>query len=369
MGYQAIGITTMITLKSLLQYNTQKNSGYHCMRKLILLFIFFSVSLFARYDAFPTQECPAFNNMKHTQNTHSVHLDTKKKYTILKHHRGQNLILVKNEQPAQRWVDDTCFANRSKSSNPLNVKRVESRVVSIEDKLSYSPIDTELTIHTKKYQNANISIDNILALSWHNAFCETHRYKKECKRSMFSFGRPNYSEKHFVLHGLWPQPKSKIYCGVDSHTVTMDKHKQWNRLPDLGLRDEVNNHLQKVMPGFSSNLHKHEWIKHGTCYGTDTNNYYEDAIDMVEQVNDSKVGDFFKKQIGKYVTLQQIRAVFDRNFGLGSGKRVELKCDNGLITELWLHLGSGSDALGTRLKQGKQTRSHCQGGLVDKAGF
>ena len=347
------------------------------MNKLILIFIFFTVSLFARYDAFPTQDCPAFNNMKHTKNTHNVHLDINEKYTILKHHKGQNLILVKGEQPAQRWVDDTCFSKRSESYNPVNVEKVESSVISIEDELSKSSSNTDLTKHTKeykelhtnKYQNKNISKQNLLALSWHNAFCETRRYKKECKRSMFSFGRPNYSEKHFVLHGLWPQPKNKIYCDVDREYINLDKHKQWNRLPDLDLSDAVEKRLQKVMPGFSSNLHKHEWIKHGTCYGTDANEYYEEAISMVKQMNDSKVGDFFKKHIGKRVTLQQIRAVFDRNFGLGAGKRVELKCDNGLITELWLHLGSGSDALGSLLKHGKQTRSHCQGGLVDKAGF
>ena len=347
------------------------------MNKRIITFILLSVSLMAREELFPTQECPAFNNMKHTKNTHSVHLDITEKYTILQHHKGQNLILIKGEQPAQRWVNDACFSKHSESSNPVNVKRVESRVVSIEDELSKSFIDVDLTKHTKKYKNnytkkyetKNISKQNLLALSWHNAFCETHRYKKECKRSMFSFGKAKYSEKHFVLHGLWPQPKNKIYCGVDSHTVIMDKHKQWNRLPDLGLSNEIQKRLQKVMPGFSSNLHKHEWIKHGTCYGTDANRYYEDAISMVEQLNESKVGSFFRKHIGKRVTLQQIRAVFDRNFGLGSGKRVELKCNKGLITELWLHLGSGSDALGTLLIQGKQTRSHCQSGIVDKAGF
>jgi ribonuclease T2 len=347
------------------------------MNKLIIAFILFSVSLFAREELFPTQECPAFNNIKHTKNTHSVHLDTQQKYTILQHHKGQNLILIKGEQPAQRWVDDECFSIRPESSNPLNVKKVERRVVSIDEELSKIDIKTDLPKHTKKYKNnytnkyetENISKQNLLTLSWHNAFCETHRVKKECKRSMFSFARPNYSEKHFVLHGLWPQPKSKIYCGVDGHTVTMDKHKQWNRLPDLGLSDKVKKRLQKVMPGFSSNLHKHEWIKHGTCYGTDANRYYEDSINMVEQVNDSKVGDFFKKHIGKRVTLQQVRAVFDRSFGLGTGKRIELKCNKGLITELWLHLGSGSDDLGRLLKQGKQTRSHCQSGFIDKAGF
>lgn len=339
------------------------------MYKLILIFIFFTVYLSARYDAFPIQECPAFNNMKHTKNTHAVHLDTKEKYTILKHHKGQNLIIIKGEQPAQRWVDDKCFPQRSESSNPANVKRVESRVISIDDELSNISIMAGLTKHNNKYETENISKQNLLALSWHNAFCETHRYKKECKRSMFSFGRDKYCEKHFVLHGLWPQPKNKLYCGVDSHTVMMDKHKQWNRLPDIDLSDEVRKRLQKVMPGFSSNLHKHEWIKHGTCYGTDANRYYDDAISMTEQMNNSKVGHFFTQHIGKHVTLQQVRSLFDRNFGVGTGKRVELKCDNGLITELWLHLGYGSDALGTRLKQGKQTRSHCQGGIVDKAGF
>ena len=149
----------------------------------------------------------------------------------------------------------------------------------------------------------------------------------------------------------------------------MDKHKQWNRLLDLDLSDEVQKNLQKVMPGFASNLHKHEWIKHGTCYGTDANRYYEDAIRLVRQVNDSKVGNFFKQNIGKRVTLQQIRSIFNRSFGVGTGKRVALKCKKGLITELWLHLGAGSNDIATLLKQGTQTRSRCQGGMIDKAGF
>ncbi|MCW8822091.1 MAG: hypothetical protein OQK45_07665 [Sulfurovum sp.] len=339
------------------------------MNKIIIIFILFSISILAREEVFPSQECPAFNNMRHTKNTHGIHLDTQKKYTILQHHKGQNLILVKGAYPAQRWVDDTCFSKRSELSNPLNVEKVKCKAIGIEDELSKASINIDLAKHTKKYQNKNISKYNLLILSWHNAFCETHRYKKECKKSIFSFAKSKYSEKHFVLHGLWPQPKNKIYCDVSREYVNLDKHKQWNRLPNLGLSDEVKNRLQKVMPGYSSNLHKHEWIKHGTCYGADVNVYYEEAISMVEQMNDSKVGNFFTQHIGKHVTLQQVRALFDRSFGLGTGKRVELKCNKGLISEIWLHLGSGSHVLGTLLKQGQQTRSYCQGGLVDKAGF
>ena len=78
--------------------------------KFIILFLLLLSTLFARFEAQPSQECPAFNNMKHTTNTHHVILDTSKTYTVLKHHKGQNLILVKGEQPAQRWVDDECFS-------------------------------------------------------------------------------------------------------------------------------------------------------------------------------------------------------------------------------------------------------------------
>lgn len=345
------------------------------MNKALLLLIFCTSLLFARYDAYPTKACPAFDNMKHTKNTDGIYLDIGKEYTILQHHKGQKLLLIKGEQPAQRWVEGDCFSKENRASNPMNVSRVECDVAPIDKECLTPEKSTIKSEHSKKYEYKNTkkydngSKQNILTLSWHNAFCETHRYKKECKRSIFSFGRTNYGEKHFVLHGLWPKPKNKYYCGVENRYVLMDKHKQWNRLPDLDLSDQTRKRLQKVMPGYASGLHKHEWIKHGTCYGTDVNRYYEDALEMAEQVNQSKVGDFFQKHIGKHVTLSQVRSAFDRSFGSGAGKHVALKCSNGLITELRLHVGSGSDDLGVLLKRGDLTRSRCQGGIVDEAGF
>jgi len=225
------------------------------------------------------------------------------------------------------------------------------------------------TVNTNKYHNNEISKNNLLALSWHNAFCETHRYKKECKRPVFPRSNTQYNEKNFVLHGLWPQPKSNIYCNVDNKLLSLDKHKQWHKLPDLDLEESVQKELTSVMPGLASNLHKHQWVKHGTCYGTDANRYFSDALALVKQVNDSKVGKFFRQNIGKRVTLQQVRTLFNRSFGAGTGTRVELKCKNGLISELWLHLSGESADLATLLTQGKSTRGRCQGGLIDKAGF
>ncbi len=331
------------------------------MKKLFSLIVLLTLTLFARYEAFPTKACPAFNNMKHSKNTHNVQLDMTKKYTVMREHKGQKLILIKGEQPAQRWVDASCFSTSTDSPNS-----VDSAIVKIGQ-------GTAFRANTKKYDNEREaesgSENNLLALSWHNAFCETHRSRKECKKSLLPFGKAKYSEKHFVLHGLWPQPRNKIYCNVEKDFVNADKHGQWRDLPCLAMDDEIEDRLAKVMPGFALDLHKHEWVKHGTCYGTDPQTYFEDAVTLVEQMNASKVGDFFRKNIGKQVTLKQVRHLFDRSFGVGAGKRVELKCKKGLITELWLHLGSGSDDLGTLLKRGKTIRSRCQKGLIDRAGY
>jgi len=47
------------------------------------------------------------------------------------------------------------------------------------------------------------SLESLLAVSWHNAFCSTHSGKKEC-RPLY-----NRAKDRLVLHGLWPQPKKR----------------------------------------------------------------------------------------------------------------------------------------------------------------
>jgi len=323
------------------------------MFRYLLLLLALSLSLFAREEMKPLQSCEAFNNMKHSQNTHYVLLDTTKKYTILNHHKGQYLLLIKGEQPAQRWVDEACFSLALPSSNSL-------------DKLSEK---TTVSKHTNKYENRSKSKNTLLALSWHNAFCETHRNKKECKRDMFTLFKSKHRETHFILHGLWPQPANKAYCGVERKYITMDKYKHWNKLPEPKLSRQTKERLSEIMPGVRSNLHKHEWYKHGTCYGTDSETYFTDAITLVEAVHSSEVSIFFETNIGKRVTLKQVRKRFDSAFGNGSGKSIEMRCRHGLITELWLHLGGEGDDLGTLLKNGKKVGRSCERGLVDKAGL
>lgn len=312
------------------------------VRWLILLSLLIS-TLFAGEERYPVENCPAYNNLKHSKNTDNLSLDTQRTYPVLRKHKGQYLILIRGENPAQRWVDERCFDGHGKK-----------------------PADT--LFKPEKQEEAK-SKENILALSWHNAYCETHRHRKECRRSLFASGKERYAERHFVLHGLWPQPRSHTYCDVDRELVQLDRLGQWQHLPCLVIEEGVEKRMERVMPGYAADLHKHEWVKHGTCYGTDATEYFGDAVSLTEQFNSSRVGNFFRDQRGNRVTLHQVRSIFDRTFGRGAGQRVELKCEKGMITELWLHLGSGSDDLGILLQRGKKTRSRCQGGIVDRAGF
>ena len=303
-----------------------------------------------------TQSCEAFNNMKHTNNTNNIKLEVGKEYRILQENKGQILTLITGERVAQRWVDESCFSGKKSEEPKVEEKKsssLSSLLKSIKDK------STTPALHKSTAKQ------NLLAISWQNAFCQTHQYKKECKNMKSS----DFGAFNFVLHGLWPQPRNNQYCNVDKKQVGMDKNKQWHRLDKLELSSEVRTKLAKLMPGYGSNLHKHEWVKHGTCYGTNASDYYSDAMILMTQVNDSGVQKFFKQNIGKTVRLEDIRKEFDKEFGSGAGKHVTMNCNRGLVTELWLHIGNKGTTLAELLKGGERPRKSCYKGRIDAVGF
>ena len=68
----------------------------------------------------------------------------------------------------------------------------------------------------------------VLAISWQPAFCETRPEKPECD----SQTPDRFDAANFALHGLWPQPRSRDYCGVDEATVRTDEDGDWHELPE-----------------------------------------------------------------------------------------------------------------------------------------
>jgi len=315
------------------------------MKKIIPLFLLSTLALMARFTASPVLACEAYNNMKHSKNTHHVLLDKDQTYTVLKKHKGQFLVLIPGESIAQRWVDSNCFSKNKKSSKV-----------------------TKKPAYTKKYKksiftNTKAKNQSLLILSWHNAFCETHRKKAECRN-------PKKSEKGMlVLHGLWPQPRNHVYCNVPQKLIAKDKHHQWKALPNIDIEESTLELMDSYMPGYVSRLHKHEWLKHGTCYGKSADRYFHDALTLAKEVDRSAVGKFLRNHVGKSVTLGQVRAAFDHAFGKGSGQKVEMKCAGGLVTEFWIHLGGQGERLLPLLAKGSSARSRCQKGKIDRTGY
>ena len=204
------------------------------------------------------------------------------------------------------------------------------------------------------------------ALSWEPAFCEAMRDKAECKAETPT----SFEASHFALHGLWPQPFRNQFCDVDPKLSALDDQHQWDALPEPQLSAATKAALGKAMPGTQSNLQRHEWIKHGTCYPAgNAEQYFKDEMRLAAEVNASSVQQLFASTIGKQISATQIRAAFDQSFGQGAGDHVQVECDKqgrlaGFTMNLRGDIPSGAD-LKTLLLAGDTARNKCDGGLVD----
>ena len=221
----------------------------------------------------------------------------------------------------------------------------------------------------------------VLAISWQPAFCETRSKVRECKSQ--HAGRAD--ARQFSLHGLWPQPVSKAYCGVPEGRVSLDKSGQWRRIEMDRLPPELWNRLKIAMPGTMSGLERHEWIKHGTCLeGATAETYFDASLALLDAINVSPLRDLFAGNVGGELTGRQIRRAFDNAFGDGAGERVRIACkrdgDRRLINELTISLstdlagglstmtGDGID-LAKLIAAAPKTDPGCPGGVVDPVGL
>jgi ribonuclease T2 len=161
-----------------------------------------------------------------------------------------------------------------------------------------------------------VSTDNILAVSWLNGFCKANPKKPVC------INRKNgdYSLTHFTLHGLWPTKKN--YCSYKS----MHLSKRFFKV------------LEKYMPAAKYSLAKHEWKKHGTCFGTDAETYFITGIKFTQQFNETMMLQFFRMHMGQTVTLKRMRWMFGQIFGAGNIRKFQMICKKGYITEIRIKL-------------------------------
>ncbi len=295
------------------------------MRRILLLLILLFSILLARFDAEATKSCEAWNDLRGTRNEGNLILKPGKDYQVIREHKGHYLIRIENTPPTQRWVLKECLKPLSKSS----------------------------------YHKSSKAINLLLALSWQNSFCETHPNKKEC-RPLY-----NRAKNHLVLHGLWPQPASKSYCNVPKSIISKDKHHQWRSLPAIEYPVDLKKEMLIYMPGIYSSLDRHEWIKHGTCYTSDPIKYFLVAIKLTKEVDNSLVGEYLRANVGGRVNIINIRKIFDRAFGKGSGSKVSMVCKRGLLSELRINLKGSGESIKDLIVNAPKAKKSCKEAIVD----
>lgn len=263
-----------------------------------------------------TDTCEALASIRKGTNPDNVRLNQGQTYQVVGKNKeipSHYLVEIADTNPSQRWVATSCMNRADLPSDPVVVE---------------PPI---VPVATGK--------DYLLALSWQPAFCESKPEKPECKRLAANPSLPEAT--NFVLHGLWPQPKSNIYCGVSQKDIAFDEgnKRDWSKLPPIEkeLSSETWEKLKAVMPGTLSNLHRHEWIKHGTCYEGTPEEYYAESIALLEEFKKSPTQVLVANNIGRQLAIKQIDEALS-SFGSDSGDKVEVKCNNSLLGEFWINL-------------------------------
>ena len=283
--------------------------------------------------------CPARPSIRGESNPGNVATEIGRTYPLLGANQAQAAshlqIRIPQAEPSDRWVEVGCG------------HRLETCAGSPAPKPA--------------------AADYVLAASWLPAFCETHQPKPECRSETAN----RFDATHLALHGLWPQPESKAWCGVSPGLRTADKNGHWRDLPPVALSAETRAKLELVMPGTQSDLERHEWLRHGTCSHARPDAYFAAALALMDELDTGPVQTLLAAHIGEELPAADLRAAFDQAFGAGAGQRVELVCDHGLITELHLHL-RGSITPPTRLADllaaAPPAPTGCAGGRIDPAG-
>ena len=352
---------------------------------LSLLVWLSTLTLAAPAHAFETLEgqfraeraCPALQSIKKKTNPGAVQLELNAVYNVIGKNRrraSHYMLQIPEASPTNRWVEVNCGRFTDVAANDAGSTPIESSTEGASSAASSQAPAAE-PAPDPGFAQTSKDEDFLLALSWQPSFCETRPNKPECT----SQTDDRFDASHLVLHGLWPQPRGNSYCGVSDRLVKLDKDRRWLELPPLELAAETRSALEIRMPGMASGLHRHEWYKHGTCYSNSPEEYYQESISLLDQVNQSSVRDLMVQNIDFLLTDIEIQQEFDAAFGQNAGNKVAVKCKRDIdeereimIVELWVNLKGKIEpntVIANLLKAAPRARRDCRQGEIDPAGF
>ncbi len=307
--------------------------------------------------------CEAVVSIKKGTNPDKAAINAGKAYHLLGKNKDDAThywIEVPDAQPKQRWVAVDCGSTDGHAAITAPAPAPKQGNVAVN-----TPQGTVKPKPQSRGFGGGVPY-YAFALSWEPTFCEAMRDKAECRAESPS----SWEASHFTLHGLWPQPRRNQFCGVDPKLSALDDQHHWDALPEPELSPQTRAALNIAMPGTLSNLQRHEWIKHGTCYPSgNAEQYFKDEIRLENEVNASAVQQLFALNIGRNISAPEIRAAFDQSFGKGAGDHVQVECDrNGRLSGFTMNLRgdipAGTD-LKTLLAAGDPAQNKCDGGMVD----
>ena len=232
--------------------------------------------------------------------------------------------------------------------NFKNANGISPEVCNIDSDQSGTPAGSSTATPTPAVSsacNTKGTIDSVvLAMSWQPAFCEGKGSKPECKLSQF-IAPETYQAKNFTLHGMWPNKNScgqnYGFCGDVKANVS-----DFCNYPEFAITSHaVERNLEIVMPSKAAGscLERHEWHKHGTCQDLDSSKYFNRAIKLLKNFNQSKTAALVRKYVNKSnLKKSDLLKSLDESFGKGASKQFILICKGPLLTEIQINLTSSA---------------------------
>ncbi|MGA5464424.1 ribonuclease T2 family protein [Mycobacterium sp. NPDC050041] len=204
-----------------------------------------------------------------------------------------------------------------------------------------------------------------LVLTWAPSFCTVEPQNDACET-----GEVDTVGRTLVLHGLWPQPRDRQYCGLPEQLRDRE-----SELPAVELSSDTQDRLRSTTVDTAALVH-HEWYTHGTCSGLSPDAYFGDATTLTDEVREV-LDPVLRDAPGGRLTLAAVRSRIDDAFGAGAGERVGLGCRNAagagaVVVDVRLSLppvvalrdSDGTVSLADSLREGPPMPAQCRHGSV-----
>lgn len=157
------------------------------------------------------------------------------------------------------------------------------------------------------------STSSLLVLTWAPSLCRVETSASGCRS-----GAVTRRGQSLLLHGLWPQPRDRQYCGVPKQT--RDRRQ-------VDLPGDLQTRLRALMSD-STVLAPHEWYAHGTCSGVGATEYFTTATALAEQAI-AVLDPVFDRAAGRELSSRAVRDAVGARLGSAAADRVALSCRPG----------------------------------------